>query len=536
MLSARLAHICRAPQADQGFPSVGRRHATARAMVVLLDLPTNLLELIFEQSVNVKCNALPRAANVRIIKLLENCLKEHEREVARSTFTNDSDNEEDDEGIAAGRDREAHAAAACRRAIIQLNTHPVVIATGRHAVIYVPDVHSIPDARAKIDVLLKAPFVPRSLAWQLASACRTLRDIGFVLPLLQPLVFKMAREVAAARLAAWMERDDDEVDEEDEEGEWVPPRRLAGLRLLAAQEVRTRVAGRRLSRSQPDLRAFMEIADMKEHAASNEYKAIDHDNFRGEATLCYGLRLGYGTAVRLLAAGRRWVGGHYLDGRSVPLDEPAPSGGHTYVDLPNVAAVDAAVQCYHDAFAALDGSWMNTLDISYAALHNMRDLKMRAGQGAGLSANELAFRFPGTVNVFFTGYQDSAGPEVVLGIELGDLERFGFDLEQFGIEWGAGIDDKKSKGERWVGNDDIVDVSSQFVASVLGWLTESALFQSMEQEVHARVSQLLASVDMAARAELVANRHAAARIGDAWHNATTIATDVGWHVVFNQGC
>ena len=43
-------------------------------MVVLLDLPTNLLELIFEQSVNVKCNALPRAANVRIIKLLENCL------------------------------------------------------------------------------------------------------------------------------------------------------------------------------------------------------------------------------------------------------------------------------------------------------------------------------------------------------------------------------------------------------------------------------------------------------------------------------
>ena len=96
----------------------------------------------------------------------------------------------------------------------------------------------------------------------------------------------------------------------------------------------------------------------------------------------------------------------------------------------------------------------------------------------------------------------------------------------------------------WVGDDDIVetqnslivDVSSQFVASVLGWLTESALFQSMEQEVHARVSQLLASVDMAARAELVANRHAAARIGDAWHNATTIATDVGWHVVFNQGC
>ena len=197
--------------------------------------------------------------------------------------------------------------------------------------------------------------------------------------------------------------------------------------------------------------------------------------------------------------------------------------------------MDAAVQCYHDAFAALDDSWMNNLDISYAALHNMRDLKMRAGQGAGLSANELAFRFPGTVNVFFTGYQDSAGPEVVLGIELGDLERFGFDLEQFGIEWGAGIDDKKSKGERWVGNDDIVDVSSQFVASVLGWSTESALFQSMEQEVHARVSQLLASVDMAARAELVANRHAAARIGDAWHNATTIATDVGWHVVFNQG-
>lgn len=528
-------------------------------MLDLLDLPTNVIELVFEAT-SKECG--PLEANTRIIKLLRACLHEHERNAASGSITPgcyDSDSEDDDPQSSA-QQRANSAVNACRTVIELLPSLPVPIESSahlaalasQHSDLFMCALDSIPirehesasgsDFRQRIDVRLRAPVVPRVAAWSLAGTCRTLLGIGVSLPLLQPLALKLAREAAVENSAPWFVRDEEEGEESDEQGEWIPPRRLSALRLLAAHEVASRLAGRRLLRHESSLRAFLDIPDLAERAAGNEYRAAGgHDSFRGGADLCFGLRLGYGTAVRLLAAGRRWRGNGY---DSLPMSAPAPEG--EYIELPSIAAVDAAVQHYSDVLMQRCSTSTNSLDMSYATLQNRGDLKTRAGQAAGLTESEMAHRVDGVVEILFTGYQDEAGPEVVIGIKLCDLERFGFDLApEFGVEWGAGLDGRGRIGEidetnidvdHRRANIDVVGVSRRFVAGVLGWSTESALFASVEREISGRMTQLLDSVDAAARAELLATRRAAVSRADAWHRATTMAAQPGWHVVFNEGC
>ena len=164
----------------------------------------------------------------------------------------------------------------------------------------------------------------------------------------------------------------------------------------------------------------------------------------------------------------------------------------------------------------------------------MSDLKRRAGQADRLDDNELSMNclVAGSdpmVHVFFTGgVQGVAGQEVVIGVELCPLEQFGFDLKpEYGISFGAGLEDSR---------DEVFDVSRDFVAGVVGWSANSALFHSVELELSSRLEALLQTVAPSVRAELFAHRRPANSDRDAWENATTMATETGFHVVFNETC
>ena len=525
----------------------------------LLELPSALIQLIFESTTTLALD--PLEANGRIVRLLHKEARQYERDAAGSDVTQlFADGENYDQSLPARHARH------CREAIDCLSQVGVVITNGAEAVTEIPGLQGIPGLQSKIDRMLQCQFVPRRLAWHLACSCRTLRDLGMALPLLQPLVLKLAREAAASQI--WWQRDIEpspspsrtmspyggDEESEDENGDYIPPRGLVSLRLLAAREVRSRLADLHISRTRghQHLRKFMEIPDLAAHAASVSYRtgAADVGKFHGDARLCYGLRLGYGTAVRLLAAGRRWsqVAGRPSSSHSLPLSAPEPLAapeplsaservgvllsGQAYLELPDVAAVDAAIQRFNES--QNDDSSQKTFDPSHSALRNMSDLKRRAGQADRLDDNELSMNclVAGSdpmVHVFFTGgVQGVAGQEVVIGVELCPLEQFGFDLKpEYGISFGAGLEDSR---------DEVFDVSKDFVAGVVGWSANSALFHSVELELSSRLEALLQTVAPSVRAELFAHRRPANSDRDAWENATTMATETGFHVVFNETC
>ena len=149
----------------------------------------------------------------------------------------------------------------------------------------IPDLQGIPGLQSKIDRMLQCQFVPRRLAWHLACSCRTLRDLGMALPLLQPLVLKLASEAAACQMETWQHDSDEEG--EDEDGDYIPPRGLVSLRLLAAREVRSRLADLHISHDHQHLRKFMELAA---HVAIVSYRtgAADYGKFHGDARLAMG--------------------------------------------------------------------------------------------------------------------------------------------------------------------------------------------------------------------------------------------------------
>ena len=533
------------------------RHAWAvmAMQCALLELPGALVQLIFESTTTLALD--PLEANGRIVRLLHKEARQYEREAAGSGLTQILDGGESlFDGESQGNDQSwpARYARHCREAIDCLSQVGVVITNGAEAVTEIPGLQGIPGLQSKIDRMLQCQFVPRRLAWHLACSCRTLRDLGMALPLLQPLVLKLASEAAACQFGTW-QRDSDE-EGEDEDGDYIPPRGLVSLRLLAAREVHSRLADLHISHDHQHLRKFMEIPDLAAHAASVSYRtgAADYGRFNGDARLCYGLRLGYGTAVRLLAAGRRWsqVAGpssHSLPLSALePLAAPEPLSaservatllsGQAYLELPDVEAVDAAIQRFNES--QNDDYSQKTFDPSHSALQNMSDLKRRAGQADRLDDNELSMNclVNGMVHVFFTGgfqlktshvltgQEGVAGREVVIGVELCPLEQFGFDLKpEYGVSFGAGLKDSR---------DEVFNVSKDFVAGVLGWSANSALFHSVELELSSRLEALLQTVAPSVRAELFAHRRPANSDRDAWENATTMAAETGFHVVFNE--
>ena len=165
----------------------------------LIELPNSVLELIFEQC-SQGLSLDPQEVNQRIVKLLHNKARDHERDAASSSTSRDESQDSDiSEPAGHGETfmrpaqlRAAQHARDCREAIHTLSQLSVIITNEAEAAAQLPTIRRVPGLQASIGLVLQRPFVPRRVAWHLACSCRSLREVGVSLPLLQPLVLKLA--------------------------------------------------------------------------------------------------------------------------------------------------------------------------------------------------------------------------------------------------------------------------------------------------------------------------------------------------------
>jgi len=240
--------------------------------------------------------------------------------------------------------------------------------------------------------------------------------------------------------------------------------------------------------------------------------------FSGQATLCYGLEFSFSELRRLLYIGRRWYKGPsgMGGGASDPVEaEPDPARG-PYFDFTDEEALQHALETSLD----YSGPWLK-----YHLHDALADLLARIGMPTSKHTDPsdyVAWQKAHNSGVFSdvslhcTGFQDSAGDDVVLGIRLGPrMCALGFDLDsQLGMSFlaGTGFVDEPSFA--------IQRVSADFTADLLGWPVGSLQHGALENELRSRMSKVLSALkwpgEQAAGTEMV--------------------TFCDFHVVFDAGC
>ena len=211
-----------------------------------------------------------------------------------------------------------------------------------------------------------------------------------------------------------------------------------------------------------------------------------------QARLAFGIELDYNELRHLLYVGRRWYKGEHGmgdKGESESIDvEPDPARG-PYYDFTDEEAVENALQ------------FMNSPDhtgpyLKYHLQDAIKDLLIRIGMPNYEPepstpytkwAKEKNSGVYSEVEVHNTGFQDSAGDDLVLGIRLGPfIDASGFDLEsQLGMSFLAGNDNEDFPSGA------IQQVSNHFVADLLGWPVDSLQLQAVERELRARMKKVL---------------------------------------------
>ena len=227
--------------------------------------------------------------------------------------------------------------------------------------------------------------------------------------------------------------------------------------------------------------------------------------FGGTAEICFGIVLGYQELRKLLYVGRRWYGSAGSS-ESVTVDADPARGA--YYDFTDVAALTNAVES-HD----YDGPWLQ-----YHLPHAFNDLLDRVGMPNVRPEPDSSYsdwarkqnqNLHSSIDIHFTGFQDGAGDDVVVGIRLGPhLPASGFDLRsQLDASFLQGNDFEDSPGHA------IQDVSTHFPAQILGWPADSLQHRALEAELHSRMEKVLRALNIADR-----------------------RSELGFSVVFDEGC
>lgn len=332
------------------------------------------------------------------------------------------------------------------------------------------------------------------------------------------------------------------------------------LRLYAAIELQRRLRNQSAELTSAQ-QCFVECNDLAARAAQKPYVEDDGEGERpeygGEATLMYGVRLGYDELKELLFAGRRWYApahtdyGDPLHASQARTETPVEGARyHDFTDAEEVARVDHLLRRgedaegyqgprYLDHHLGLDDLLKRSgLRISHRNSQRLtNELKERAcdlANAAGVSFNsygllwsasfdahaahheankvERANRHGGNlesfVDVGYTGYGDGPGPEVVLGIPLGPrINACVFDLiQQYGVEFC--MDDAPGQC--------IELASAAFVADLLGSTPTSLKARSVELALRAKMSVVVGEIEEGAGVDL--------------------SKQLGFHLVFWEGC
>ena len=335
-------------------------------------------------------------------------------------------------------------------------------------------------------------------------------------------------------------------------------RRYKQLRIFAGAELQRRLRARAANLT-PAQAQFVAQDDLALLAAQTPYVEDDGEGDRpeyaGEATLFYGVRLGYGKLTELLYAGRRWYGcsafsrpertsqsitdaphvgegyGEFRtmeevarvnellrnwkqpEGYSGPecldhddaLDDLLARIGlgvcHRRASRPEVQLRRHAVQSSREAVASFNeyGQLWTNCFAAHAAFHDA-SITAHANRRGG-NADSL-------ICVGYTGYGDGPGLEVVLGIPLGPrMNTSAFDLEQ---QYGCEFCEDDEAGHC------IEQVSSRYLAALLGCEDTSLKARSIRCALHAKMSRVADAIKV--------------------DTGVDIAPMLGFHVVTSQGC
>ena len=244
-----------------------------------------------------------------------------------------------------------------------------------------------------------------------------------------------------------------------------------------------------------------------------------------KAALCFGVALPYSDLRSMVYIGRRF---YKSGGASESVEDEPDRARGPYFDFTDEAALKHALTS-----TGYGGPWLK-----YHLHTAIKDLLIRIGMpnhepapSAGYQewAREHNMGVHSDVSIACTGFQDSAGDDVVLGIRLGPyMDAAGFDLKS---QLGMSFLQESAWNELYgrFRGDDVDDasfemrtVSTDFLAELLGWPVDSPQHRAVERELRARMKKVLCALKWPQ--------------GPDWLTDGALDALLEFHVVFNADC
>lgn len=311
------------------------------------------------------------------------------------------------------------------------------------------------------------------------------------------------------------------------------------LRVYAAVELQRRLCARAQEELTAAQRQLVASSDLAMLAAKRPFVEDDGEGSRpeysGEATLIYGVRLGYEELKEQLFAGRRWYCSESRFGPSKHASQAlteAPLEGvgyHEFSSIDEVARVDDLLRssarpddyqgpAFLDHDLGLD-DLLARLGLGTSHRNAQRsdsELRQQAAEASRLAApsfdtygrrwlrcfdahatyhnaaltataNRHGGNLDSLVCVAYTGWGDGPGPEVVLGIPLGSrMDASVFDLEQ---QYGVCFCEEDEAG------DCIEHLSRGYVADLLGCSEGSLKARGAELALRAKMRSVAREIE-----------------------------------------